>query len=347
MITRGVDSIKTAKRLLWRAKLHLECFGLRPSLRLAWGHLRLERCTGFPPRGPSVTTALVTFSAFPELTELWLEFAAACTDPHRTEIFVLDSSGRLRVRVARPVQIVPCWNVEHGRKIDLFVTKAGHERVWLCDDDVFLLSPSVEQRLERALEAPDAWAASLMWREQKLTPDGPHAMGSSCLMFKREVPLRHGWSFRVRATQDSYVNWGRGWYDTCDYAHAQSLSAGYRVVLLERDESLAPFIGVTAMYLKLRTEIRDANGFWNKFRSYKGDTRKARLFLTGAFSLLRVCQLYERFFHARSGRRYPSMKNRSSLLQPNWPGGEGLGLVATLPNSCARTSNLTKQPSGR
>jgi hypothetical protein len=166
-------------------------------------------------------------------------------------------------------------------------------------------------------------------------------------MFKREVPLRHGWSFRVRATQDSYVNWGRGWYDTCDYAHAQSLSAGYRVVLLERDESLAPFIGVTAMYLKLRTEIRDANGFWNKFRSYKGDTRKARLFLTGAFSLLRVCQLYERFFHARSGRRYPSMKNRSSLLQPNWPGGEGLGLVATLPNSCARTSNLTKQPSGR
>ena len=115
-------------------------------------------------------------------------------------------------------------------------------------------------------------------------------------MFKREVPLRHGCSFWVRPTRDPYVNWGRGSYDTCDYAHAQSLSGGYRLLLLERDETLAPFIGVMPMYLKVETEIRDGEGFWAKFRSYMGDERKARLFPAGAFSPLQACQLYERVF---------------------------------------------------
>jgi len=202
------------------------------------------------------TTTLLTFSVYPDLTRIWYYFAQMSLDAN-VKVMVVDCCGSLRKSHFPGAQVVRFWNFSHSRKIDFFIRHlVGTRYVWICDDDVMLIDPSVAKRVHQMISQDRVAAVSLAPRGWYLKVNGEthKGMGSYCVLFDRRVFLSEGLSFSPAKTNDPSIGRISGYYDTGDYANQQLLERGYKIEFLVGEEEcdhVCGFVGTSTARLSL------------------------------------------------------------------------------------------------
>lgn len=248
---------------------------------------------------PSKKIALITFTIYPDLAEIWSYFATRNIDKSIVDIYCVDSSGLLRQERVPEVKVLRFWNIEHGKKMDIFSRLLDYEYIWICDDDVMLVDEVLQHLLLTEFgQDPKIWAVSLLPRSQTIKSGDieRRAMGSYCFGFRRDIVINEQLSFRPKETIDQTVNWGRRYYDTCDFAQYQALERGYEVALIDSSDVLKSFMGTSILYLKMRTKLNSSDKFHEHIESYGDDWRKISGFLGSAFCTRKIFSLYEVMF---------------------------------------------------
>jgi hypothetical protein len=250
--------------------------------------------------------ALITFSINPVFSKTWAYFARKFTDENLVDIFIIDSSGNLLPGDIEGVTIINYRNIEHGKKINRFARLLHYPYIWLCDDDVFFSDSSTQQLVNSNLAIDRLFAISLWPREQKVKSGQveQNAMGSYCVCFNREVFLKEHLSFRPFTTQENDVNWGRGYYDTADYAHKKALDKNYRVIIA-KSEALQSFMGTSIVYLKLRSSQKTAEAFLRETIRISEDWRRISGRLGSAYCLIKMHELFKEVYGVTAGWNPP------------------------------------------
>lgn len=191
------------------------------------------------------------------------------------------------------VTVVHYVNTEHGKKINRFARKLNYPFIWLCDDDVFFSDHSTMQVVKSHIDKDRLFAISLMPREQKVKNHHieQQAMGSYCVCFSRDVFIRERLSFRPFATNNKEINWGRGYFDTADYAHQQAIDRNYQVVIA-KSESLQAFMGTSIVYLKFNMRERSSAAFLEETIRISDDWRRIAGRLGSAFCVNKIYRLF-------------------------------------------------------
>lgn len=198
----------------------------------------------------------LTFSVVPGLTALWAHFMRRAVDAAALGIVVGDCSGGFHL-TAPGVQVLPLLNRQHGAKLDLFLHEVcKKDLVVISDDDVFWLDAAPwEWARQQLADDPRVAVVSLIPRgrlSSVLRGVVPQAMGSHCLVLRREVWLREQLSFRVAPALPGQAP---GWFhDTGDLANRRLLERGYRVVIApdEIRTHLVPFDGLSTWSVRIQ-----------------------------------------------------------------------------------------------
>lgn len=213
--------------------------GVLALTRCATGSLRLSLMPTVTVQPSSHLVEAVTFSVIPGMTALWSMCMEAAVMDSFARILVGDCSGGFKP-TPHPdrMQVVPLLNTLHGVKLDLFFSKICQaEFVIISDDDVFWLDGSAwnwaleqfmgNERLAVVSLIPRTMTSSVL-REKVV-----QAMGSYCIIVRREIWMREKLSFQiVYPPQKSGYDW---FYDTGDYANVQLLDRGYQVAIAPRE----------------------------------------------------------------------------------------------------------------
>jgi len=278
--------------------------------RCLLGSVRLElgRSPNFSQSASGVEC--ITFSVVPQMTALWSQFIFRAIGTRSLRVIIGDCSGGLQsVPWLHPeAQVLPLFNAPHGEKLDLFMHKVCKaEYVVVSDDDVFWLS-----------EAPFHWAIDRMKREPQIAVvslfprittkkilQGKviQAMGSYCLIIRRDIWLKEGLSFKVVRPPTPPGEDHRDWYyDTADYANAELIERGYEVLIAPEAvrSYLVQIEGVSNWTLKARKRDGDVSHLlYAPFLQEK--VFRAMLFAEGLASLISLL--------------YPQMNYSAALIE--------------------------------
>ncbi len=195
------------------------------------------------------------------MTALWARLAGRASSGVGAEILIGDCSGGLgaphRRLAGSSLRVIPCLNAHHGKKIDLFLSRVCRAPyVVIADDDVFWLGREPLAWALAELEADPLTAAVSLWPRRKpsqvMRLEGiEQPMGSHCLMIRRALWRREGFSFAVAPPPPGAGGW---FYDTADLANREILERGYRIATAapETRRHLAAFDGVSSWILKLQ-----------------------------------------------------------------------------------------------
>jgi len=207
------------------------------------------------------------------------------------DIIVFDSSGKL---LPLPnCKVVHLLNIEHGIKMDQAIKRIFAKYIWITDDDIFFDRLNLKSILLKLDSSEREWVYSVVPRGQTvISNDGfeQRAIGSYSIIFKREIFLKENFSFKVRPIKDDQVNWGRGYYDTCDYAHKISLDRGYRAIISDHEEETLTFFGTSIAYLKFISSIKTKSQFMN-WVSENNDLRRVSEKIGSTYCLLKIFNL--------------------------------------------------------
>lgn len=241
--------------------------GVGAVARCLMGTLALRAGVISLPRTRPATVETVSFSVVPWMTSLWARLLLKVLSQHDVELLIGDSSGGLGESHRQLIggdrtRVIPCLNNHHGEKIDLFLAKLCRAPyVLIADDDVFWLDDEPLTWAIAQLEAdPRVAVVSLRPREgvsSVLRSDGlAMAMGSHCLVVRRELWMRERLSFVVAPAPSGAEDW---FYDTGDLANVELLRRGYQIVFAtpEIERHLVPFDGVSSWILKLQGRSPD------------------------------------------------------------------------------------------
>ena len=311
--------------------LQIRVFGLVGFFRTIIGSLTTLIFSSKKYQNPSgKKIALITFSINPVFSQVWAYFAHRYTDENLVDIFIIDLSGNLHSKDVYDISVTSFLNIEHGKKIDLFTKKLKYEYIWLCDDDVFFSDLSTMQSLITNLNEDQLFAISLLPRTQKIKTKfiEQNAMGTYCVCFNREEFLKERFSFRPHKTSDQKINWGKGYYDTADYAQKQAIEKGYRVVIDEL-KSLQPFMGTSIVYLKMKSFENTANAFFSETLNFSDDWRRISGRIGSAFCLIKLLSLYN------------EIKGRSADWEPPFNETKIIAFTANLENIQAKERALS------
>jgi hypothetical protein len=209
------------------------------------------------------TAEVVTFSVVPGMTALWaLLIDDAIPD---ARVLIGDGTGS-GLALGGAATVIPVLNYVHGEKLDLFMHRVcSAEYVVFSDDDIFWLDDAPWQwAMEQFAHDPKLAVVSLYPRTFVSTVlDGKVdvAMGSYCLVVRRDLWLREALSFQM-AQPDQPSSW---FYDTADLANVQLIERGYHIAIAppEVREHLVTLEAISTWTLKIqkyRGDIREAVG---------------------------------------------------------------------------------------
>ncbi len=237
----------------WRTNYRYQ--GVPALMRCLWGTQRLLHKS--PPQASSdVQLDCVSFSVIPEIARLWIHFLnqAIAAVPHR--VCLGESSGNAAVLQNDGAAVLPLFNFNHGIKLDLFMNRVcSAPYVLICDDDIFWTDDApLQWALARFAEQPKLAVVSLHPRPHKipqLRQVVPEAMGSYCLVVRRDIWLREQLSFKYYKPAD-WKTIGN-YFDTADYANLKLIERGYTVEYAPEHlrEHLVTFYGTSMWGIKI------------------------------------------------------------------------------------------------
>lgn len=249
----------------------------------------------------------ITFSISEDYARLWVYFASIVLK-NDWRLVVVDSASDMSPHKLGNAKLVRFLNLYHGHKVDVFLkTTIVSPIVFLCDDDKFILSdPMCDPMINQSLKHPKVAVISLCprrwwWfeiKEQKYLP-----MGSYALIFKRDIFMNHGLTFKSpKGLRSPYKKFAEGvkhqmGYDTADYANEQLLLLGYDIVTLPENDYIAGFDGLSAPRILLlrygKDYVKQALLMAPHFRegSINGSVMR------GCYGIVKIEKLYREIFN--------------------------------------------------
>jgi hypothetical protein len=204
-----------------------------------------------------IDTEVVTFSVVPKLTAAWSLFMNGALGGSSHRVLVGDCSGGLEANAFIRSEVYPIYNFLHGRKLDYFIKRVAiSDYVIISDDDIMWLSAAPYNYARKVFEEnPDCAVVSLKPRQELSSLLKDHvdeAMGSFCLVIRRDVWLKEGLSFKMqKAPKDKQYEW---FYDTADFANIELVKRGYSVHIAPEEirQELVAIEGASTWLLKVQ-----------------------------------------------------------------------------------------------
>ncbi|HAF61796.1 MAG TPA: hypothetical protein DCK95_05675 [Anaerolineaceae bacterium] len=248
-------------RFLWNQWAHNHRYhgGLKAMAKCALGTINVnsnQQIAVSSIRQSSIES--LTFSVFPQLTAIWSEYFVSATKNYDLKIRIGDCSGGDKPFIDyQKIIINPFLNIQHGKKIDIFLNKLiSSQYVILCDDDVFWLnSEPLDYALRSFKRDPEIAVVSLMPRDRVssvLQGKINNPMGSYCLVIRNDIWKKENLSFKIKDPQsNNNYDW---FYDTGDYANIELIKRGYKVCIAEEEirQNLVSFEGISSWLMKIQ-----------------------------------------------------------------------------------------------
>lgn len=212
-----------------------------------------------PALPPGDKPALFTMNILPPMMTVWYHLVRKHLGD-RVDVVIFDCSGMLRRKDFPGAFVQKFLNPRHAMKCDQFVGNIARNRriAWVCDDDVFPLSPRLVDILEREFGVPQTAAVSFMprvWWEFDIGGKRYQPLGTYCLGVDHEIFVKERLSFAPANgnTHPSRIKPPKR-YDSFDKANEILLRKGYRTVVVPEEEhghGLACFHGLSAAVMLL------------------------------------------------------------------------------------------------
>jgi hypothetical protein len=275
-----------------------------------------------PAQPASSKPALFTMNILPPMMTVWHHLARKALGD-AVDITIFDCSGTLDPAELPGARVQKFLNLYAATKCDEFLRYiAKNRRIgWLCDDDIFLLSPKALTVLERELRDPRTASVSFRprnWWTFNIDGKRIEPSGSYCLALNREIFWEKEHLSLAPADGNTHVESRGGGrrYDTFDKANETLLRKGYRCAILpeaEREHCITGFSGMSGAVMLLsyfRTPEKTLRYYLDPpKKQWTGNVLPGTL-----HAMLAVCAIQECYVRLR-GKPYPlpSLPPRAAL----------------------------------
>lgn len=275
------------------------------------------------PLPPSDKPALCTMNILPPMMTVWHHFAKK-TVGDGVDMVIFDCTGTLDPKEFPEARVLPFLNFYAATKGDEFLYHiARHRRIaWLCDDDMFLMSPECLPILEREFAIPKTASVSFRPREWwEFDIEGRRIPPSSsyCTAINREIFVGERLSLAPAGGNPHPGTWNRPprRYDTFDRANEMLLRRGYRCAIVseeERQRCVAEFSGLSGAVMLLHY-FRTPQETLDYFLTPPPERWSGNLLFGLLSAMLSVCTIQELYTRLR-GKPYPlpSLPTHEALL---------------------------------
>jgi hypothetical protein len=254
---------------------------------------------------PSEKPALFSMNIFPPMIAVWYHLVRKNLG-NAVDVTIFDCSGTLRPRDFPGARIQKFLNPRHAMKCDAFVYRiAKHRKIaWVCDDDVFILSPRAVTYVQQQMRDPNTASVSFeprKWWELQINGKRYQPSGTYCIALNKNIFAdREHLSFAPADHNTHPTITGKiRRYDSFDKANEILLQKGYTCAIAPEDvrrECVAYFSGLSGAvmllnYFRTPTQMLDYLLAPDKqFRT--GDTLYG--VLAGLLALSTVVELHQK-----------------------------------------------------
>jgi len=263
------------------------------------------------PKSPK--PALFTMNILPPIMTVWYHMARKSLGD-KVDIVIFDSSGKLNPQDFPGARVQKFLNLYAATKCDIFLNQIARNRKvgWLCDDDVFILSPETLDIIHREFQVPNTASVSFegrKWWEFEI--NGKHITPSAtyCTALNREVVIeREHLSLKPADGNKNLSIFGKPVerYDTFDKANEILLKKGYRMhIVPEKDRSslIAYFAGL-ANGVMLLNYFNNPQQVEDYFLSPPKERWRGNILFRGFSAILTISHLLD-LAETLTGKRYP------------------------------------------
>ncbi len=277
-----------------------------------------------PALPPSDKPALFTMNILPPMMRVWHHCARKYLGDS-VDITIFDCSGELDPQDFPGARVQKFLNFYASTKSDEFLRSIARNRRigWLCDDDVFFISPAAAERVQKELSDPHTASFSFharTWWEFDLNGKRHPPSGSYCIAFNRDIFVNREHLSLAPAHGNTHPAVGGGKtparYDTGDLANETLLRKGYRCGVLPRSEEeryIAAFTGLsgTVMLLRHFKNAEETLDFFDKATPKQWSSNV----IYGTFAALLCIRTIQDCHIAITGKSYPlpSLPSRTQL----------------------------------
>lgn len=272
---------------------------------------------------PSNKPALFTMNILPPMATVWYHFVQKNLRDG-VDVVIFDCSGKLKAEDFPGARVQKFLNFYAATKSDEFLYHIANNRriAWLCDDDMFPMSPAMLTLLEREFAVPNTASVSFRPRDwwHFVIDDASYDVSSSyCTALNREIFVeKEHLSLRPANgnTHPSHIGKPPKRYDTFDKANEILLQKGYRCCIVpkeERDLYLTGFSGMSGAVILL-SYFRTPDETLDYYRSAPRERWRGNILFGTLSSLLAICTIQE-LYTRLTGKTYPlpSLPSREEL----------------------------------
>lgn len=273
---------------------------------------------------PSDKPALCTMNILPPMMTVWHHFARKNIGD-RVDIVIFDCAGRLDPKEFPGALVLPFLNLYAATKGDIFIRSIARNRriAWICDDDMFLMSPDCLPILKREFAVPKTASVSFRpreWWEFMINGKRYPVSSSYCTAFDREIFMQENLSLAPADgnTHPGTLNKAPSRYDTFDKANEILLRKGYRCAIVpeeERERCVAEFSGLSGAVMLLH-HFKTSEQTLDYFRTPPPEKWRSNLLFGVLSAMLSVCTIQELYTRLK-GSPYPlpSLPKKEDLLK--------------------------------
>jgi len=273
---------------------------------------------------PSDKPALCTMNILPPMMTVWHHFARKNIGDG-ADIVLFDCTGRIDAKEFPGTLVFPFLNLYAATKCDIFIRDIAKNRktAWICDDDMFMMSPDCLPILTREFAVPKTASVSFRpreWWEFEIGGKRHPVSSSYCTAFDRDIFMREKLSLAPAGgnTHPGTLNKPPSRYDTFDKANEILLTKGYRCAIVsaeERERCVAEFSGLSGAVMLLH-HFRSAEETLDYFRTPPPEKWRSNLLFGVMSAMLSVCTIQELYTRLK-GAPYllPSLPKKEDLLK--------------------------------
>lgn len=277
-----------------------------------------------PALPPSEKPALFTMNILPPMMTVWHHCVRKYLGDE-VDVVIFDCSGTLDPAAFPGARVQKFLNLYAATKTDEFLYHIAKNRRlgWMCDDDMFPLSPTMLDRIRKEFADPSTASLSFRarpWWHYEISGKHHEPSSSYCTVINRDIYCdREHLSLAPRDGNPHPTHIGRpqvGRYDTFDDANEQLLRKGYTCAIVpkeEEDQYLTGFSGMSGAVMLLHY-FRTPEQTLDYLRSPSQEHWRGNVLYGVLAGLLAITTIQECYAAIR-GTPYPlpSLPTRSAL----------------------------------